>query len=187
MVLIKNIRELQEGLSKLSELEKEIELIADNMAKCLNAKGTIFLAGNGGSCSDAIHIAAELTGRFLTDRIGLPAIALGTNVAEVTSISNDFSFAKIFSRPLKALSRSGDIFIAISTSGNSQNLLEAVDVANKKNMLTIGFLGQEGGLLQNKVKIALRVPFSKTPRIQEIHIFLAHSICELLETKLGYK
>ena len=187
MVLIKNIRELQEGLSKLSELEEEIELVVDNITRCLNSKGTIFLAGNGGSCSDAIHIAAELTGRFLTDRIGLPAIALGTNMAEVTSISNDFSFTKIFSRPLEALSKSGDIFIAISTSGDSQNLLEAVNVANKKNLLTIGFLGQGGGLLKNEVNIALRVPSFKTPRIQEIHIFLAHSICELVESKLGFK
>ncbi|KAF0178655.1 MAG: D-sedoheptulose 7-phosphate isomerase [Nitrospirae bacterium] len=141
----------------------------------------LLLFGNGGSACDASHIAAEFVNRFKKDRPGLPAIALNTDVAVLTSIANDYDFAEIFARQLKTLGDTGDIAIAITTSGNSKNILKAIDVAKKKGIKTIGFTGTRGDKFAGKCDIAFVVPSEDTPRVQETHITLAHVICQMVE------
>ncbi len=141
----------------------------------------VIIFGNGGSACDASHIAAEFVNRFKRDRPGLPALALNTDMAVLTSIANDYDYSEIFARQLKTLSDTGDIAIAISTSGNSRNILKAVDVAKKKGLRTISFTGQKGDKLASKSEFSFVVPSDDTPRIQETHITLGHVICQMVE------
>ena len=140
--------------------------------------------GNGGSATDASHLAAELVNRYRRDRAGLPAIALTTDMSVITSIGNDLSYTEIFARQLQALGQEGDIAIAISTSGNSPNVLRAVEVSKQKGITTIGFTGGTGGKLVTLVDHAFVVPSKNTARIQETHITLGHILCELVEEHL---
>jgi D-sedoheptulose 7-phosphate isomerase len=151
------------------------------IAEAFNEGNKLFLFGNGGSACDASHIAAEFVNRFKKERPGLPAISLNTDIAVLTSISNDYDYSDIFARQLKTLAAPGDIALAISTSGNSKNILKAVDVAKKKGLKTIAFTGQKGAKFASKCDYAFVAPSEDTPRIQEVHITLGHVICQLVE------
>lgn len=153
------------------------KLIADSFKE--GKKLLVF--GNGGSACDASHIAAEFVNRFKRERPGLPAISLNTDMAILTSIANDYDFSEIFARQLKTLAEKGDIAIAISTSGNSKNILKAVEVAKKKGVKVIAFTGLKGERFAKKSDIAFIVPSEDTPRIQETHITLAHVLCQMVE------
>lgn len=158
-----------------------IDEVSTLIAETFNEGNKLFLFGNGGSACDASHIAAEFVNRFKKERPGLPAIALNTDIAVLTSIANDYDYADIFARQLKTLSSPGDLAIAISTSGNSKNILKAVEVAKKKGVKTIAFTGLKGAKFASKCDFAFVVPSEDTPRIQEVHITLGHVICQLVE------
>lgn len=159
-----------------------IAQIAGLVIKTLKRGNKIILLGNGGSAADAQHIAAELVGHFNRhNRRPLPAIALTTNTSMITAIGNDYGFEQVFTRQLTALAKNGDLVIAISTSGNSPNVLEAVKTARKLGAKTIGFTGLNGGRLKKLVHIAFCAPSKITPRIQECHITVGHIICELVD------
>jgi D-sedoheptulose 7-phosphate isomerase len=164
--------------------EKNIEKIIDVakiIASAFNDGKKLILFGNGGSSTDASHLAAEFVNRFKKERPGLPAIALNTDMAVITSIANDYDFSEIFSKQLKSLSEEGDVVIALSTSGNSPNVLKALDVAKKKKLITIAFTGLKGEKLSSKAMYSFIVPSDSTPRIQETHITLGHVICQMVE------
>jgi D-sedoheptulose 7-phosphate isomerase len=144
----------------------------------------VLLFGNGGSSTDASHIAAEFVGRYLRERRPLPAIALGTDMAAVTCISNDYDLTEVFARQVKAHGQKGDIVIAISTSGNSPNVLKGLDAARELGLTTIGWTGGKGGKLAEAVEYSFVVPSTVTARIQESHITLGHVLCELIEEEL---
>lgn len=141
----------------------------------------LLLFGNGGSATDASHIAAEFINRFKLERPGLPAIALNTDMAVITSIANDYDYSEVFARQIKSLGQQGDITIAISTSGASRNILKALDVSKKRGLISIGFTGQKGEKMASKCNYSFIVPSSDTPRIQECHIMLGHIICDMVE------
>lgn len=163
--------------------QKILELSNKILASFREGKKVLFF-GNGGSACDASHLAAELVNRYKKDREGLPALALATDMAVLTSISNDYDFSELFSRQIQALGNQGDVAIAISTSGNSPNVLKAVEVARRKGLTTAGFTGMDGGKLAGIVDYAFMVPSSNTPRIQETHITLGHVLCEIIENEL---
>jgi D-sedoheptulose 7-phosphate isomerase len=165
---------VKENVTLIAEVSK---LIAD----AFNDGKKLIIFGNGGSACDASHIAAEFVNRFKKDRPGLPAIALNTDMAVMTSIANDYDYSEIFARQVKTLAEAGDIAIAISTSGNSKNILKAVDVAKKKGIKTIAFTGLKGDKFASKSDYAFVVPSEDTPRIQETHITLGHVICQIVE------
>jgi D-sedoheptulose 7-phosphate isomerase len=141
----------------------------------------VLLCGNGGSAADAQHIAAELTGRYKTQRQGLPAIALSTDTSALTAISNDYGYEKVFERQVEALAQSGDLLIGISTSGNSQNILNALQKAKALQCKTIGLSGRDGGEMNRLCDINLVVPSQDTPRIQEMHILFGHILCQIVD------
>ena len=147
----------------------------------LAAGGKLLLAGNGGSAADAQHIAAELTGRFLRERKPLPAIALHANSSALTAIGNDYGYEQVFARELAAHARPGDVLLAISTSGGSKNILRAIEEAREKKVAVIGMTGESGGAMRTACDLCLCVPSKSTARIQEMHIMIGHTICELLE------
>jgi D-sedoheptulose 7-phosphate isomerase len=171
---------VKEKFAEEKNLDKIIE-VAKAIANAFNDGKKLILFGNGGSSTDASHIAAEFTNRFKKDRPGLPAIALNTDMAVITSIANDYDFSEVFAKQLKALANEGDIVIAISTSGNSPNILKAMDVAKKKKLTTIAFTGLKGEKLASKATYTFIVPSDNTPRIQETHITLGHIICQMVE------
>ncbi|MBF0554691.1 MAG: SIS domain-containing protein [Nitrospirae bacterium] len=166
-----------ENSDKVAEAAK---IIADAFSKGKK----LLLFGNGGSSSDASHIAAEFINRFKRERPGLPAIALNTDMAVLTSIANDYDFSDIFARQLKSIADTGDVIIAISTSGGSKNVMKAVDAAKKKKLTVIAFTGAKGIKFAEKSTIAFVVPSEDAARIQETHITIGHVICELVETIL---
>lgn len=143
--------------------------------------GRIYIAGNGGSAADAQHLAAELSGRFLKNRRPLPGVALTTNSSALTAIGNDFGFDEVFSRPLEGCGKKGDVLVSLSTSGNSLNVVKAVDVARALGMKTISLTGERDSALSAKSDICLKVPSASTPRIQEMQILVGHILCELAE------
>jgi D-sedoheptulose 7-phosphate isomerase len=158
-----------------------ISEVSSLIAEAFNEGNKLFLFGNGGSACDASHLAAEFVNRFKKERPGLPAIALNTDIAVLTSISNDYDFSDIFSRQLKTLANPGDLAMAISTSGNSKNIIKAVDAAKKKGVKTIALTGLKGQKFASKCDYAFVVPSEDTPRIQEVHITLGHVICQIVE------
>lgn len=164
----------------ISSVEKATQLLIDT----LRNGNKILVAGNGGSSADSQHLVGELVGRFLKERKALPGIALTTNTSILTSIGNDYSFEKVFSRQVEALGSRGDTLIAISTSGNAMNLISAVNTAKSLSINTIGLLGCDGGKLGTLVDIPIIVRLNSTPRIQEIHIVIIHAMCELIEAEL---
>lgn len=167
-------RFIKENVALVAEVSK---LIAD----AFNEGKKLIIFGNGGSACDASHIAAEFVNRFKKDRPGLPAIALNTDMAVITSIANDYDYSEIFARQIKTLADFGDIVIAISTSGSSRNILKAVDVAKKKGLKTIALTGLKGDKFASKSDYAFVVPSDDTPRIQETHITIGHVICQMVE------
>jgi len=165
-------------------LAPQIEKAAKLVINALKNDKKILLAGNGGSAAMAMHIAAEFTGRYKLERKALPAIALTTDLAAITAISNDYGFDVIFERQLQALANEGDVFIALSTSGNSKNLIKAVEAAKKLNVKVIGLLGKDGGKMKNTPNAEIIIPSDNTPQIQEAHLMVLHIICELVEKEL---
>lgn len=160
---------------------EEIIEVSQTIAQTFNEGGKVLLFGNGGSATDASHIAAEFVNRFRRERPGLPAIALNTDVAVLTSIANDYDFSEVFARQIKSLAAEGDLVIAISTSGQSANVLKALDVAKKKKLRTVLLTGQKGEKLASKVTHAFVVPSDNTARVQETHITLGHVLCLMVE------
>jgi D-sedoheptulose 7-phosphate isomerase len=158
--------------------------IAEITLQALQRGNQILLCGNGGSAADAQHIAAEFVNRFLYDRPALPALALTTDTSILTAIGNDSDFSHLFARQVEALGKAGDLLYAISTSGNSPNVVLAVEAARKRGIETIGFTGGEGGRLAPLCDYALIVPSRSTPRIQEAHITVGHIICQIVEERL---
>lgn len=165
--------------------KKLIEQSSDMIANSLKLGRTIFWCGNGGSAADSQHIAAEFVGRFKKDRKPLKSIALTTDTSILTCISNDYSFEVLFSRQLRALGSKGDILVAITTSGESQNIKQVLIEAQKMEIKSIGLLGKTGGKCKNYADISIIVPSNSTARIQEVHILIEHLLCELVEKKLG--
>jgi D-sedoheptulose 7-phosphate isomerase len=147
----------------------------------LKSGNKVLIFGNGGSAADAQHIAAELTGRYKYVRRGLPCIALTTDTSALTSIGNDYGYERIFDRQVEALAVSGDVLIGISTSGNSKNVVNALKLGRELNCATIGMSGRSGGEMIDICDICIVVPSSDTPRIQEVHILVGHSICQLID------
>jgi D-sedoheptulose 7-phosphate isomerase len=164
--------------------EELIAEVAREIRSALVRGNKILLFGNGGSAADAQHIAAEWVGRFQFERQPYPAIALTTDTSILTAIGNDYGFDLVFARQVQALGRKGDIAVAISTSGNSPNVLAATDTAIEAGLITIGLTGRDGGQLGAKVRYHLNVPHSLSARIQEVHIMIGHILCELVEADL---
>jgi D-sedoheptulose 7-phosphate isomerase len=167
----------------LHNLTDAVNSSAQLCIDCLRSGGKILIFGNGGSAADAQHIAAELVGRYKSDRKGLPAIALTTDSSTLTSIANDFGYGNVFNRQVEALANNGDIVIGISTSGKSDNVINALKLASKLKCITIGFSGQDGGEMNKICDVNLVVPSEDTPRIQEMHIVIGHTICHLIDLK----
>lgn len=172
--------EVKNKLNNDISLIERIKIVAELLEKTFKSGNKILIAGNGGSAGDAQHIAAEFVSRFFYDRPGLPAIALTTDTSMLTAIGNDYGFERLFSRQVQAQGKEGDVFIGISTSGNSKNIIEAVHEAKKHGLATVALCG-EGGILSSLVDVALDVPSMSTPHIQECHIVIAHIICGLVE------
>ena len=162
-------------------LEADIKKACETAVATLKAGGKILLCGNGGSAADAQHIAAELTGRYKTERGALAGIALTTDTSALTAIGNDYGYEFVFSRQLEALGREGDLLIAISTSGNSGNVVKALELARKIGIKTIGLSGRTGGAMNELCELNLVVPSNDTPRIQEMHIIIGHIICQAID------
>lgn len=163
--------------------EPQIENLVSTLITAFQADHKVLLFGNGGSATDAAHLAAELVGRYQKERRPLPVLALTTNSATLTSIANDYDFTDVFARQILAHGRPGDVAIAISTSGNSANVLRGVEAARSQNLVTVGWSGQSGGKLAGMVDQALLVPSTNTARIQECLLILGHIVCELVEEK----
>ncbi len=168
----------------LEELGPRIVDAAEILVQAFRSGGKVLLFGNGGSMADAIHIEGELSGRFLFDRDPLPAIALATGASSITAIANDMGFDAVFSRQVRALARPGDAVIAISTSGNSGNVLAGVHEARAAGAKVIGLAGGKGGALAELADCALVVPSDRTPAIQENHIMIGHVLCQIIEEEL---
>lgn len=162
----------------------EILAIAELMIECIKKGGKVILFGNGGSASDSQHIAAELVGRFKKDRPGMPAIALTTNTAILTSLSNDYGYDIVFSRQLEALGQKNDVIIGISTSGKAKNVANGIKQAKKMGIKSIALTGGDGGDLAKLADVSLIIPSAVTARIQEAHITIGHIVCELVEQAL---
>lgn len=181
----KILKEFKESIAvKEAFVEGHLDMIvevAKAVAATFNDGNKILLFGNGGSSTDASHIAAEFVNRFKRERPGLPAIALNTDMAVITSIANDYDFSDIFSRQVKALGVEGDMVFAISTSGNSPNVVKALDVAKKKKIKTVLLTGSKGEKLAAKTTYSFVVPSENTARVQETHITLGHVLCLMVE------
>jgi len=175
---------VKRSLLRNPQLFSGLSELAASLIHAFERGNKVLLFGNGGSATDAQHIAAELVGRFAFDRPALPALSLATNLSAVTAIANDHGFRRVFSRQIEAFGRPGDVAIAISTSGNSPNVLHAVALARKMRMHTAALTGRSGGKLKSIVDVCLRVPSGDTPRIQECHILLGHILSEIVEQEL---
>ena len=161
-----------------------VQAMADAVVLALRTGGKVLFLGNGGSAADAQHLAAELVGRFAKERAALPALALSVNTSILTAIGNDYGYDRVFERQLEALARPGDVVVGISTSGNSPNVLKAIERAKAMGCRTIGMTGRKGGKLAGMVDICFRAPSDDTPRIQEVHITAGHIMCALVEEAL---
>jgi len=168
----------------IRENTSNLIFLAEKVALAFTSDRKLMLCGNGGSAADAQHIAAEFVNRYCMERPPLPALALTTDTSVMSCIGNDYSFAEIFSKQVKALGVAGDVLLGISTSGNSENVLTAVKAARKQGLFTAGLTGGEGGKLAGMVDLALVVKSKDTPRIQEAHILAGHILCEIVEDRL---
>ncbi len=168
----------------VQEYADQILVVAHTIVRSFREERKVLLFGNGGSATDASHIAAEFVGRYQRDRSALPALALATDMAMLTSISNDYDYSEIFARQIAAHGQKGDIAIAISTSGNSPNVLKGAQMARTRGLVTVAWTGRDGGQLAKLVDHAFIVPSAVTARIQECHITLGHVLCEIVEERL---
>jgi D-sedoheptulose 7-phosphate isomerase len=169
----------------LPTLASSVSSAVDIISSSLASGGMLLAAGNGGSAADAQHIVAELTGRFFLERQPFRAIALHANTSALTAIGNDYGYEHVFAREVSAHARPGDVLLAISTSGNSRNILRAIEVARERDLRVIGLTGDSGGEMRKVCDLCLCVPSKSTPRIQEMHITIGHAICELVEERLA--
>lgn len=185
VLLRSGLDEHMEVFRQLPGLAPAVQQAAHAVAATLRLGGKLMLCGNGGSAADSQHLAAEFTGRFVKDRSPLAAVALSTDTSALTCIANDYSFDDVFSRQVMGLGRKGDCLIAISTSGNSRNVLRAAEAARAAGICVIGLLGRDGGALRALCDIPVVVPSATTARIQEAHIFIGHTLCALVEEALG--
>ena len=177
-----SLRETSSCIRRLEHLcAGDVAVAAEAAITCLQNGGTLYFCGNGGSAADAQHLASELAGRYLMDRPSLSAVALTTNTSSLTAIGNDFGFAQVYSRQLEGVGKRGDVLIALSTSGGSDSVLRAVATARRLGMTVIGMTGARGGRFAEQCDIALVTPSFATPRIQEGHIAMGHTLCELVE------
>jgi D-sedoheptulose 7-phosphate isomerase len=165
----------------INQSNEDIQTVADIVVDALKNGHKILLCGNGGSAADAQHIAAELTGRYKTDRKGLCGIALTTDTSALSAIANDFGYEAVFARQVQAIASSGDVLIGISTSGNSKNIINAIKEGKNIGCKCIGFSGNSGGDMNRFCDINIVVPSSNTPRIQEMHILIGHTICQIVD------
>ena len=165
-------------------LLSQIETFADTLIDCFKRDGKVFFCGNGGSAADAQHISAELTGRFYLDRKPLYSEAFHVNSSYMTAVANDYGYDKVYSRMAEACCRKGDVLVGISTSGNSNNIIEALKVAKKQGATIIGMTGETGGKMADLVDVLINVPSTDTPRIQESHILVGHIVCDITEKTL---
>ena len=179
------VQEIEASIAAKREVIKQqiplISKIAETIISSLRSGNKLIVFGNGGSAADAQHIAAEFINRFRRERKALAALALTTDTSNLTAIGNDYSFDNVFSRQIEALGKSGDVAMAISTSGNSPNVLNGVGQAKELGITTVGVTGEHGGKLKDHVDICFQAPSQSTPRIQEVHITVAHVICDLVE------
>jgi len=182
---IKSSIAVKKSLLADKKLLRTIEEVAGIIIKAFNDDKKLLLCGNGGSAADAQHLAAELAGKFYLDRKPLFAEALHVNTSFLTAVANDYSFEEVYSRLIEAKGRRGDILIGISTSGNSKNVLKALNMAKRKGLLTVGLTGKSGGKMKELCDYIIKVPSSDTPRIQECHIMIGHIICEMVEKALA--
>ncbi|MGD0469027.1 MAG: D-sedoheptulose 7-phosphate isomerase [Terriglobales bacterium] len=181
---IRDCASVVQSLLQSSEYLSAVVKVADAMTKCLRSGNKILFFGNGGSAADAQHLAAELSGRFLKERASLSGWALTTNSSVLTAIGNDYSFDDVFARQIQGMGSPDDVAFAISTSGNSANVLRAVNVARERKLVTVGLTGKAGGKLRSAVNHCICIPSEQTPRIQEAHILTGHILCELIEETL---
>ena len=172
---------LKTAQATLEYITTPLEIAANLCIDTLKNGGKILIFGNGGSAADAQHIAAELVGRYKVERKGLPAIALTTDTSALTSIGNDYGYARVFDRQVEALANKGDVAIGISTGGSSGNVISALKLAKGMGCKTIGFSGRDGGEMNDVCNVNLVVPAEDTPRIQEMHIVIGHTICHLID------
>ncbi|HVW96969.1 MAG TPA: D-sedoheptulose 7-phosphate isomerase [Mucilaginibacter sp.] len=181
-MVIGELKEHQQLISKVIEqLTGDIERAADMIITAIRAGQKVLIAGNGGSAADAQHIAAELSGRFVKHRKALPGIALTTDTSALTAIANDYGYDHVFSRQLEALAKPGDLFIGISTSGNSQGILNAFATATEYGCKTLGLSGRDGGKMNGLCELNIVVPSDVTARIQEMHILIGHILCKAVD------
>ncbi len=181
------LESIQIKTDAVDELAPVIANAAAAIANALLNDKKVMACGNGGSAADAQHFSAEMLNRFEMERPGLPAIALTTDSSTLTSIANDYQFAEIYSKQIRALGHEGDVLLAISTSGESHNIVHAIDAAHDRNMTVIALTGREGGQiadLMNNDDFEIRVPTWSTARIQEVHIMIIHSLCDLIDLQL---
>jgi D-sedoheptulose 7-phosphate isomerase len=176
--------EVKQALLSDETFRERVAQAAMQIVKSLRASGKVLFFGNGGSAADAQHLAAEFTGRYLKERRALPALALHGNSSAVTAIGNDYGFEFVFARQMEALGQAGDVAVGISTSGNSPNVLRALEVARSKGIYTVTLTGASGGAMKKLADCALCIPSEETPRIQECHILAGHIICEIAEEML---
>ncbi|MBK8965787.1 MAG: D-sedoheptulose 7-phosphate isomerase [Saprospiraceae bacterium] len=186
-IIEKSIREsiaVKQALLADVQLLEKIEQTAELLAQTFRARGKVLFCGNGGSAADAQHIAAELSGRFYTDRAPLFAEALHVNSSYLTAVANDYGYEQVFARMVEAAGRPGDVLVAISTSGNSASILRAAEKAAGLDMAVVGLTGSSGGKLAGLCRVLLNVPSADTPRIQEAHILIGHILCQIVEQEL---
>ena len=181
---IRKSYETKQAIYENEDLLNKIETVARKCVDLYRGDKKTILAGNGGSAADAQHIAAELVGRYGFDRPSLPSLALTTDTSNLTAIGNDYGYDQVFSRQLEGMGQKGDIFIGISTSGNSANIIRAFDSAKQKGIMTVALTGRDGGEMAKLADIALIVPSDSTPRIQESHILIGHILCDIIEKEI---
>lgn len=184
-LFLRNVADQMAVLQAMHVVADAVNAAGQRAASALHAGGKLMFCGNGGSAADSQHLAAELTGRFIKDRRPLAAVALSTDTSALTCIGNDYAFDEVFARQVQGLGRSGDVLVAISTSGNSRNVIRAVEEARAIGIQVIGFLGRDGGALKAMCDLPIVVPSQVTARIQESHILIGHTLCGLIEAQLG--
>lgn len=185
-VIINEFLAHQETIKRVIEtMQEPLEKASKLAVETLRAGNKILICGNGGSAADAQHFAAELSGRYKTERKGLAGIALTTDTSALTAIGNDYGFDRVFDRQVEALAQKGDLLIGISTSGNSKNVINALKVAKQLSCKTLGITGRDGGAMNELCDINLVAPSTDTPRIQEMHILFIHTICQIIDNELS--
>jgi D-sedoheptulose 7-phosphate isomerase len=181
---IKKSYETKQDIYSNEALLDTIVEVARECVKLYKGPNKTILAGNGGSAADAQHIAAELVGRYGFDRPSIPSLALTTDTSNLTAIGNDYGYDKVFSRQLEGMGQAGDIFIGISTSGNSANIINAFHSAKTKGIMTVALVGRDGGEMAKLADYAIVIPSNSTPRIQESHILIGHILCDIIEKEI---